>query len=340
MDAAAEKACMIGRCFIADRPTSAKTISSSGGKIHFRTGAVTWGTSGTTVRVGIQDVSPSAGPTGEPDGTFDVHGDLVQGTDSLSANTWTTVSMSSGTKDITHGQLIAVVLDMTTRNGSDSVVLTGRALQVTENPPFCRAFTTSWQAASANNPNVVIEFDDGTFASFFGAEGGFASSTTENFGDATNPDERGMMFRVPFPCIAEGAMYFFNTGGAAGDYTFKLYSDPTGSPVEMYSEAILAEQNIASAGRYHLIFATPQYLKPNVDYGMTLRITGSGIILPVLTFGAAAYRALQSGGTTTAKITRNNDSGAFSTTTTAMYVMTLLISAVDVGPSPIYQLGL
>jgi len=340
MDAAAEKAAMMGFVWINGRPTSAKTISSSGGKIHFRVGALTWGTSGTTVRVGIQDVSTSAGPTAEPDGTFDVHDDLVQGTDSLSANTWTTATMSSGTKNITHGQLIAIVWDMTTRNGSDSVVINAAAAFTAHAMPVCRAFTTSWVPAATVLPTAVIEFDDGTLGYILGGVPGAQTTNSENWSDSTDPDERGIMFRVPVACTCEGVLLHFNSGGASGDATIKLWRDPTGSPSLLTSVDTLGEQVVASLRPYSVMFGTPAYLVPGVDYGLTVRATGSGNLNNSVTLGSASYMALYSGGQTLAKITRNNDSGAFASDTSTFFAWSLLLSSIDIGPSPISQIGL
>jgi len=340
MDAAAEKVAFIGYCSIAGRPTSAKTISSSGGKIHFRTGAVTWASAGTTIRVGIQDVDTGTGPAATPDGTFDVHDDLVQGTETVSANTWTTATMSSGSKSITHGQLIAIVWDMTVRNGSDSVVINGVSIGAARAMPVCRPFTTSWQNATANLPQAVIEFDDGTFGAISGQLIGISTSATETFSDASDPDERGIVFQVPFACKVDGVLAPINSNNSSGDFDVKIYEDPTGTPNALLTQSFIGEQTNAALRTFEAIFSSPLVLKANTSYCVAVKATNGSISLQVITLGDAAYRSLLSGGTTVAKATRNNSSGSFSTTTTELYAIALMISAIDTGPSPIYQLGL
>lgn len=340
-DATDEKYAMMGRVHIDGRPSAAKTISSSGGKIHFRTGAVTWATSGTTLRIGIQDLDNTTGPNGTPDGTFDVYDDIVQGTDSLSANTWTTITMSSGTKSIAHGDLIAVVFDLTTRNGSDSVAYS--ALNQTQaNHPLCRGYTTSWQNPINGLPLVVIEFDDGTLATILGSLP-FITYTLELFSDSTNPDERGLIFQVPFACQVEGCVLspiYFGTG-ANSDCDITLYETPLGTPNALATKSILAENMNTTESAFFLLFSSPAYLKSNTDYCLAIKATGaSNVGLRVCTLPSAASRCFIDGGTNLRKGTRNNGSGAFSEDTTNLYVMGVLISAVDAGPSPSYQLGL
>src|SRR3990172_6421351 len=120
LDAAGEKIVFIGRMYLEGGPGS-KTISSAGGKIDWRTSAVTWATPGSALRVGIADVDLTKGPPGRDDGTFDVRKDLVQGTDSLASNTWVSTAMDTGTKTIAHGDLVAIVFELTATLGVDSV---------------------------------------------------------------------------------------------------------------------------------------------------------------------------------------------------------------------------
>jgi hypothetical protein len=344
IDAASEKAVFIGYAHIDGRPSSAKTISSSGGKIHFRTGQpVTWSSSGTTVRVGIQDVTAASGPPIQPDGTFDVYDDLVQGTDSLSSNTWTTVTMSSGTKNIAHGDLIAVVFDMTVRNGSDAfrVATWGTPSGVTNVLPACVLYTTSW-AQQTGLPFVVIEFDDGTVATLAGCWACSTIPTAETFQDSTNPDERGMILRLPFAAVCEGVCFSFEniSSSAAADGTITLYSDPLGTPTSLASVTILGERTVSGARMQTLFFSSPVVLAANTDYCVALRSTGtSNFGIPVANFASATHKNL-AGLSNCSKATRDGGSGAFSATTTTVYPVSFLLRAIDSGPAPTYQLGI
>src|SRR5262245_3836884 len=169
IDAATEKFAMIGRIYIDGRPAAAKTLST--GSIQWRTGAVTFSSGSTTVDIGIQDVATGAGPIAQPDGTFDVKTTLTGGGGGITANAWQTSTMNSGSKNITHGDLIAVVFDMTARGATDTVTISAsnQAIQnlLTMGMPTCNAFLAgAWQTTNTGGasraPNIVIVFDDGT----------------------------------------------------------------------------------------------------------------------------------------------------------------------------------
>ena len=64
IDAAVEAVHYTGQVFL-EAGSGSKTISSAGGKIHWRTsGTVTFANAGTTIRIGLQDVSTSASYAG------------------------------------------------------------------------------------------------------------------------------------------------------------------------------------------------------------------------------------------------------------------------------------
>jgi len=54
-----------------------KTFSSSGGKIYYRAGTVTFANAGTTLDVGLQLLSTAAGPVARPDDSYLVKKSLV-----------------------------------------------------------------------------------------------------------------------------------------------------------------------------------------------------------------------------------------------------------------------
>ena len=64
----------------------------------------------TNLRIGLQDVTPA---TGFEDGTFDVYADLVGGTDTIAEDVILATPMESGTKTVTHGDLLAIAIEMT-----------------------------------------------------------------------------------------------------------------------------------------------------------------------------------------------------------------------------------
>ncbi len=319
IDAAGEIVAGVGRCYINGRATS-KTISSSGGKIHFLPAAtITWATGGTAVNVAIQDVDATNGPPYRPDGTDDVLGTLVQGTDTLVASTWKTVTMSSGTKTISHGDMIAVVLTMTTRNGADAVrmaaVTHGASNAVGAFPGSAAFQSAAWTAASVGYlPIALIEFDDGTLG-VLDMTLPIQAYTSETWTDATNPDERGLLFQHKGGNIKiDGIWFSLNPSANTGDCTLTVYSDPLGTPGTLYTANILAEQlsstTIASPYFHTIAAGSEVALTADTDYAILIKATGAGnISMQYLNFNNAAYRFPLSNGTQLRKGTRNAGAG-------------------------------
>lgn len=335
LNAAARKLAFIGNIYLA-AGSGSKTISSAGGSISLETGtAVTWATSGTTLQIGIQDVSSAAGPGIQPDGTFDVSGTRVQGTDSLAVSTWTTTSMGSGTKTITHGDAVAIVIEMTVRNGADSVTLSYPVGSDSARYPAGIFFTTSWPAANGSIiPNAIITFDDGTLGWIDCSYAGAALSSATFYSDVTNPDEYGVIFQVPWDCRIDAIYAGFYNGAANATCTLQVYSDPTGSPGVVSGTQITISNrnsnalNTARIGTY--LLPAPVALTRNTSYCVSVKATGSGNIgLDVITLGSATYRAAYSGGTTRSLATRNNGSGAFNSVTSQFVMMGVRMSAFN-----------
>lgn len=336
LNAVNRKLAFMGSVYLA-AGSGSKTISSAGGSISFQTGsAITWATSGTTIQIGIQDISSTAGPGIQPDGTFDVSGTRVQGTDTLAINTWTTTNMGSGTKTITHGDAVAIVIEMTVRNGADSVTASYPVGNDAARYPAGNFFTTSWPTSNADLiPNAIITFNDGTLGWLDCSYPGAASAVQVTLADTTNPDEYGIIFQSPWDCKID-ALYCGLLNGAASnsDATLQIYSDPTGSPSVISGGQITLDANNSNSqsserlGTY--LLAAPLSLTRNTSYCVSVKGTGSGSVkTSVITLGSATYRSAYSGGTTRSLASRNNGSGAFSSDTTKFPIMGVRMSAFN-----------
>ncbi len=342
MDAAAEKVAMMGHVYWHGAPAAAKTMNSTS-KIHFRTGTVTFANAGTTLRVGLQDVATGTGPPIQPDGTFDVYVDLVGGGVGLTSaddNDPVSVSLStSGSKSVTHGDLIAVVFEMTARAGVDSVVLlggpNGNGLLGYSQMPLCSNYTTSWPnvAASAPAPMVMLEASDGTLGVLMGG-GYYGPGSAYVYQASSTPDERGLIFQVPFRCTVNSI--YLSTGGnaAAADGALKLYSDPLGTPVEMASITLLGERggNVVDERMTQYMLASEQTLEPNTNYCISYLASGTADVnLGYINLSDAAHRAIN-GLDNCSSASRSNATGAFGSLDTVNIVaMAVGICALDDG---------
>lgn len=347
LDAATEKVVLYGRAYINGRPTSAKTISAAGGgSISFRLGTTTFANAGTTCRVGICDLDLANGPPARDDGAYDVNVDLTGGGGGLTTAAWNTVPMTggSGSKDISHGDLIAVVIELTARAGADSVVVQHLAnfFHGMSNPqcPAVSSFLASTWAAVAVVPTMVITFDDGTIATFddtIPVSSGFGAG--ESFTNSSNPDERGEMFQVTRNCKIDAIFATAEAvSGTDGTWEVNLYADPLGTPTSLLpgGAALPFDPQVAGSvnnyGYHTFPFATEIELARNTDYCVAVKATGANnIILAAFVLGNAAYRAFLPGTTTLRGATRNNGSGAFAESTTTHRNCGVRISAFDDG---------
>lgn len=333
MDATAEKAAVMGHLFIEGNATGKVLSAAGGGSIVFRTGTVTFaGTS--TLDVGIQDLT--ATPSGikpEPDGTFDVKATLTAGVDTISSNAWKSAVMTAGTKTMSHGDLIGIVLDMTSRDGADSVTWATATSSVAVNRPTSNVYAAgSWGTGPQFDlPLAYITFDDGTLGVLYGADyHTFAIPASEAFQDSTDPDERGLLFQVPWDCKAEGARIYCHTAGSsAAGYEFRIYAGPLGTPGLLASIPVAGGQLNNLNNAVSLLFPSKVDLTRNTDYCMTVKATGTAnITLNADVLPGAGLRTFLPGGTILAKVTRNNGSGAFTPESPAVtiYNMKLLLN--------------
>lgn len=347
LDAAGEEYAMIGRLHINGRPAGTKTLDNSGSSaIEFQTsGTAVFDTAGSVFKVGIQGVTAAAGPIAQPDGTYGAVGVFTKGTNDTSpalttGSSWTTAVPTTGSSTLSHGDLVAVVFELTTNNGAESIAVAGTSDGYYGGRPVTNllagagpAWSTITGSGAGIGPNVVITFSDGTLATIDGMNW---SGLIGNVSWATGgTDEKGMIFQVPFDCKVDALMARVRTAGATSDFTLSLYSDPFGTPAVMNSGAaavtVLAEQcgqtNTALSFLHQL--ASEVSLTANTDYCVAVNADGAGNIrFEYTTIGNAAHRKLFSpAGDTIGGTSRST--GAFATATTLMYPIGVRISEIS-----------
>lgn len=335
MAATADKVAMLGYAKVAGRATGKVVSAAGGGSITWRTSTVTWANAGTTMDVGLQGVAAAAGPVPQPNGTFGVKRTLTGGDGNVtgSATKVTAMTGGSGTSTISHGDLIAVVWDMTARAGADSVIISHGANGGSGLPNNNLFTAAAWRTTQGRLPNVVITSDDGTLITIDDTIP-FVSAAVETYADATNPDERGLLFQVPWDCKIDAVRGLLGITDNASDYTITVYSDPLGTPASVASVTVLADRGAVAAGDREQRFplAAEVSLSANTDYVIAVRANGTtNTRLPSFTLMDQTHRALQPGSTTVKKATRNNGAGAFTAeaTPTTMYFLSVEISSLN-----------
>lgn len=296
LDAAGESGALVGQVWIQGAAAS-KVLSSSGGKIYYRTGAgVTFANGGTNLRIGVQDVAT----TGLEDTTFDTYADLVGGVATITSSAYNVATIGTGSKTIAHGDLIAIVAELTTRAGADAVVLRKSALGLqmgltsTPHPtifPYGTQDTGALTPTATSFPWFVLQFDDGTLGWIFpaGTLTVFATSSIA-FNSGSTPDEYINSFQVPVPVQISGIG--LQTGNIATSDTYEviLYSDPYGTPAVVQTLTPDTDQiGTTGAGPNVALYrCTPVTLQPGTVYGVALRPTSANNI-------SIYYMALPSG---------------------------------------------
>lgn len=343
LDAANEGLQFLGYLCIEGRATS-KTFSSAGGKIHFMAGATTFANAGTTLRIGVQDVSATTGTPARGDGTFDTYKDMVGGTDTITGSSYNTATMANGTKTMSHGDLIAISFKLTARGGTDSVIVQGLANEALANWPQVTTESSAGVFAGAqNSPNAIIEFDDGTLGWIHGTMPVNTGVTGVTFDVNSTPDEIGIPLRFPRPVSVDG-VWVFAQFVPSGPTEIILYSDPFGTPVAEKTISYDADMIQAAGNRIsHFMFASPATLNPDVDYLVAVRpTTADDAIVNYFGVANANYLKAMSGGTYSDYATRTNNTGAFSRTTTRRFLGgVLLAGGADLHvPRATFQLGI
>jgi hypothetical protein len=345
VDATTEKIALMGEVMWAGAPTTAKTMGATS-KIWFKTSSITFADASTNLRIGIQDIATTTVTSIQPDGTFDVYADVAGNSGLITSsddNVTKSITLStSGSKDISHGDLIAVVFDMTARGGSDTFTLLGWSTGGYRIMPTSRGYNSStWQgiASAIPIPMIMLEANDGTlgifrYAPFIPVNNGTSGgSSTYDFDSATTYDEYGLIFQVPFRCKVNGVIIAMGTEvSAAADCTLRLYSTPLGTPTEMVAKTLLGEQSIGySDDRPRVYTFAETELAPNTDYCIALEATSTGDInLGYMTLNSEAHRAVN--GLANCRLGRRaNQTGAFGEVTDSYPLMAVLISAIDDG---------
>lgn len=320
LDLTGEKVALIGRVCLPAH-TGTKTISSSGGKIHVYLGTTTWANAGTSMDVGIQDVT---GP--DADGTFDVKATLVPGTETLTGSAVNSIAMETGSKVLTHNQMIAVVFDMTARAGADSVIIRnystgGGAGSVY---PYCRFHNaTSWGVQNGG-PNVLIETDDGTMGTIEPYPFIPDNTTTVSFDSGTATfDEYGSAFILPWEVAISGITIPVSPESTSSDFELCLYTDHLGTPTLVSGFPVTFDASFIASAAIADLWMTITFdglttLAKDTYYGWSVRpTTTSNVSIQHINYGTG-NNALLAGllcGSENFLIKRLNNTGAFTEVT-------------------------
>lgn len=303
-------------------------------KFEFRVGAVTFDAA-SVLRASLQTPSPT---TGEPDETQDEYRDIT----SLTANFWIVPGLmtSDGTdggakRSVTEGDLLACVVEFQTFTTGDTVAvsITSKAnIGGAYNYPYNTVkLGGSWTKQSAVQPIVALKYDDGSYA-YTGALPASAINVI-GWASGSTPDERGLIFQMPFKCRVCGAFCRAILSGAGGTMDLVLYDSDGSTPLITYSIDRDIQEAITSYRWRTFKFATTAILTVNTNYRLVLKPTSAvanSVGLADFEVNAAAILNAVPGGQSW-HYTERTDAGAWTQTTTKQPMMGLLIDRLDDG---------
>lgn len=341
LDASGEKCAMFGMVQWADG--GSHTINTSGSSKFLWRGGTTavFDNASSVLEVGIQGVATS-GPPAQPDGSFTVKAVVTTAADAsptlTTTNSWHSVTPTTGSATLAHGDLVAFVLDFSTVAGSDALhvqIGSYNATSYTLFPTTNAYASAAWGATGAGAlPNCVFVASDGTLGTLYGSQLFGLPVVLSTWVATTNPDERGMIFRVPFSCKVGGFWCMMRTTDASSDFTLELTSSPESTRSSLASVTVDGAK-LAATGLDRIMeipLASEVSLTAGVDYCVSVRATGSSNIrFCYQTLGDAGYRAFFPGGTTMRGVTANDGSDFGSSSTVTMYPVGVVITQFQDG---------
>lgn len=338
IDATGEKAGFTGRIWTPNR--GSKTIS----KIHWRFGTVTKaGGSALTVSIQTPLTTAYACFPDEP-GTLPFFRAVANADANFASNTWYTSGIvssdgtNSGTlKTVTHGDRIAVVIeyDGAGRLSADSVIVsagTGNMMGVAAHGSYASLKTSgSWATTSGAVPNIIFEFNDGTFGKFMGTYPVSAINTHAFKQDTAVTDEHALEFQFTGPVKLEAVCLTALSGAITADFDVVLY---TGTTALATATGFAEDMTGSSTGRpMWQVFPAETLLSANTTYRIGVRPnqTTSNITIYSFDVNDANHWTVHPMGTAWKYATRVDLGSWAAATATRRLVMGLLVSGIDDG---------
>jgi hypothetical protein len=293
-------------------------------KVGFTTGSVTTGVS---LGVRIETVNSSGNPSGTLWGTNTNASQTINDTDD---NTWFLTQLTADAA-VNKGDTFAVVFDNPSGAGELTLwwwIRLYGGLHV----PAGKFFQSSvWGSEFEVQPAIMLEYSDSSRPIVQGTAP-VADLTFYGFDSGTTPDERGIIFTMPFRCRARGA-WMVGLPNAGGTYRLRLY-DTDGSATLAQTASLDGDvkthaSNFRSA---YVEFASSVELQAGSTYRLTLlpETTGNDVGLLAVVVDQAAHLDAWPGGQAIHHTHRTN-AGAWTQVTTERPVMGLVLDQVDDG---------
>lgn len=325
IDASTEKVAFIGN--VANKDRASKNIT----KVGFRTGTVSLNAS-STIKTSIQSVSTTASTPGEPTGTIlgaTNNGFVTEASSGFSSNSWHQTGALGETVTVSHGDLIAVVIEYGTFTAADACNISALQAPTGLHRAQTCLFTASWAVQSVS-ANVILEFDDGTFGTLGGAFPCSALTSIAYNANTAGADEYALEINVPFTCKIDGAFVAVIVGGSGADFDVVLYDGTTAVETRSIDASTLAA---ISGMRYlYIPFTQQRTLSANTTYRIAVKpTTGTNVTLQAFDVSASGHWQAHAMGASWVLGSRLDGGSWAAATATRRPLIAVCISALDDG---------
>lgn len=286
------------------------------------------------IRFSFQDVTALGSPDNVED-QFAVVTVVGAGIWLTPANVMTDTGLAGGVKRVvTKGDWLACVVRFENFVAADSFTMAimpaggGYLLQTAPTLNYCLTSAnsgTTWiKAVLEGLPCFALKYNDGTYAELGWPFIPALNINTRTFNTGTTPDERGLLFQVPFPCRCSGAWVRIDIDNPV-DIILYNASDSI-----IASASLVAGKRSSTTGMNARInFNTPVNLSPNVNYRLAvLPTSASSIITYDFDVSNAALLTAIDGGSTWMSTERTN-AGAWTNVNTNRPFMGIILDGFD-----------
>lgn len=323
------------KCWIVGRCSKGGDIS----RVQFLFGNLVTKAGGSALTVSLQDVDLANGPPMRGDGTQDQTVAIANGDAAFTANGWLRTGTLSANRTVTKGELLAVCIeyDGAGRLGADLFRIgsnSAAAGAVVE----CGVTTTIGGvfAAITGYPNLVLEYNDGSFGTL---EGGFpvkAYNSHTYKQDTGTADEYMLALQYPVAFKTDAAFFYTLLTANTSDFSVILL-DASGTAIANGTAAIDANASrlVGSAGVAIASFAAEIEILANTQYYLSFRPTQTTntIVVYSMDVDDAGHLALHPGGMNWNYSTRLDLGSPAAVTTTRRLIAGLRMSSMETGGS-------
>lgn len=283
-----------------------------------QTGAITHigvrlGTAAAALNLSIETLS-----SGEPSGTN--YGGSAPGALAMPvANSFNIVELATPASAV-EGDNVAVGARF---SGTAGTVQISTAPGSTSFPYSARKEGASW-TISALTPTFALRYSDGAWVDAQTLP--LDSIAGVNFANGTNPNERGIRFRLP-TAVRLAGICMYGAIPSTASHTLNIYEDD-GTLIN--SRAFSGTESASTNGRIYRLFNTRPTLEANTWYRATIQATAAGsITFREMEFTSNAVMGAIPMGVDCYRCTRNG--GAFSDTDNVRPFMWLILDGLETG---------